>query len=407
MAGRLPGLSGKQQTRKTRAFGITADVCYLDWAGLTGDVFVSLSLLAAFAAIVERRRRRRQRFWQFTIGDLLVAILLLSIPLESIAQRRNAFANAISAAEGADGLGSVSFELMLPTWLGDIIDGWGVDDIWASLGWLRAHDATFHFPEDQKYLEVVRALVELDPENIHVMFTCVRRTPAHGSITTAELAALRSLNGLRNLTLNGADDSVMACLDSLPNLRSLTIDEQSSTLTAEGVAHLSDLSQLRYLHAWPRCLGDEGMAVVQSLRSLEGLSLPGASGRDIACLANLNHLRWLNLPNTTATDIELAPLAKLTRLERLHLSGYRINGAGLASLSSLARLWSLDLSRCGLSNEGLAAIGKLKSLRDLDLTETPITGGLGHLAPLGRLQRLDLSFTEISDAGLAEFPALA
>lgn len=384
---------------------LSENVCYLDGFAAAANVIVCLALLASFAAAIEWRRRRRHRVWQFTIGDLLAVILILSFPLKVVSERRQALADVRAAAHGADLDDIVRWEHSLPHWLNEL---WPETDfavtplVW--LGLLRPDEMSVDFPDRQSQAAIVAALINSGPDGVTVR---VRRPPPGDQEQPPfDPKALRSLLSLRQLTLQRVDDDVMACLESLPEVRRLKFDLNCGPLSRSGAAHLGQLRKLRWLDVSCECLSDAGLEAVASLGTLEVLSLAGASDGDLVRLSNLKRLRCLELLDAKVTDDGLASLAELPRLERLSVNGIYVTGAGFARLSHLSRLWQLDLRGCGLENEGLAGLENLCALRSLDIANTPVTGALAHIGKLRSLRQLNLCGTEINDLAMSDFPPL-
>jgi hypothetical protein len=102
-------------------------------------------------------------------------------------------------------------------------------------------------------------------------------------------------------------------------------------------------------------------------------------------------------------DPELAQVANLTRIDYLNARGSAITDAGLAHLKRLTRLRELRLDGTAVSDAGLAHLRSLTSLRVLDLSSTRVTdAGIPFLERLGLLERLNLWRTKVSEAGVRE-----
>jgi hypothetical protein len=90
-----------------------------------------------------------------------------------------------------------------------------------------------------------------------------------------------------------------------------------------------------------------------------------ATDDDLAPLANLSDLVWLNLNDTQVTDAGLAHLTKLKDLERLRLDGTSIGDRGLAYLVKLDKLRQLNLDNTRISDAGLIHLKEMKNRRDV------------------------------------------
>lgn len=133
-------------------------------------------------------------------------------------------------------------------------------------------------------------------------------------------------------------------------------------------------------------LSKSGGEVYSRPQWLWSLLEPGAPGRvvglairdakatdaDIAPLADLTDLIWLNLNNTQISDEGLVPLAGLEQLKRLRLDGTGVTDAGLARLASLKRLETLNLSRTQVTDAGLKHLAGLPNLVELNLARSQV-----------------------------------
>ncbi|HEX5442236.1 MAG TPA: hypothetical protein VFW87_00345 [Pirellulales bacterium] len=386
---------------------ITADVCRFDGTALATDMGLAMLILATLAVALEWRRRMRHRIWQFTLAEIFLTTLAVSCFMTWYASQRRSFTRGAEAAQSSD-IAWVT-EPAFPSWVREAVG----DERLSTLGIMRAREIELELPgadparDDD--MAGIRAIVNCQPQQVWLF------VPRYGAIIAPEQPFrgadyLRTLQCLRQLVLERADDAVCACFDGLRDLRILIIQDEEAILSPEGAARLADLRQLRQLRASRRWLGDAGVAALGSLDRLETLSLDGANDDDLAHLARLRKLRLLELPNATVTDSGLASLADLRRLEQLTVQSTRVTGAGFNALACLPRLHTIDLAGSGITDDGLVGIGGLGSLVFLNLQFTPLTGsGLHHLAALRHLRSLQLATTELDDRGFAtlpEFPRL-
>ncbi|HET6326529.1 MAG TPA: protein kinase [Planctomycetaceae bacterium] len=172
------------------------------------------------------------------------------------------------------------------------------------------------------------------------------------------LQALSELTGITTLVFDGSKltDAGLKSLAPLKNLTRLTLGGQAKGLHGSGFEALSGLTNLRTL-AVPGCgLDDEHMRAIGNLTELEKLDLHDTwiSGKGLAELAGLKHLRYLNLSHCRRLQTDdLLRLGELTALEHLDLSNCRITEASFNSL--------------------LLTLRKLKNLKTLNLTGAGIT----------------------------------
>jgi len=157
------------------------------------------------------------------------------------------------------------------------------------------------------------------------------------------------------------------------NAESISLGHQP--LTAEQLAPLRQLPDVRQLFLTDCEIGDE----------------------HLAHLAPLQKLTELGLHNNKLTDAGLAHLAGLTQLKTASLTKNQIGGAGLANLNGMTGLKQLFLQDNPITDEGLVHLGKIESLEMLVLAGTQITDdGLKHLAGLKNLKYLGLTRTKIT-----------
>ena len=98
-----------------------------------------------------------------------------------------------------------------------------------------------------------------------------------------------------------------------------------------------------------------------------GLRSRETQDADLAPLAELPALVWLDLTDTKVTDQGLVHLTGLTRLERLRLDETQVTDAGLVHLAKLKRLTMVNLYRTQVTEEGVkklqAALPALEIIR--------------------------------------------
>lgn len=135
-------------------------------------------------------------------------------------------------------------------------------------------------------------------------------------------------------------------------------------------------------------LNELGAEVYARPKWLHSLLVPGAPGdvvglglrnrtrvndSNLAPLADLSELIWLDLQYTAVTDAGLVHLSGLKKLERLRLDETQITDAGLAHLSGLPNLQVVNLSSTQITDAGLAHLEYLPSLQEVNLQKTKIT----------------------------------
>jgi Leucine Rich repeat len=102
---------------------------------------------------------------------------------------------------------------------------------------------------------------------------------------------------------------------------------------------------------------------------------------ELAPIAELHDLTFLDLGRTPITDAGLAHLAGLTELQTLSLVGTKITDKGLANLAKLSSLEVLDLEGMPITDQGLAALATITSLRKVYVSRAggPSQRGIDNL----------------------------
>jgi hypothetical protein len=149
---------------------------------------------------------------------------------------------------------------------------------------------------------------------------------------------------------------------------------------------------------------DALMAQVEPLTRLARLSLGGSTLSDegLSHLTGLTNLSDLDLFDTRVSDAGLVHLKRLTRLSRLSVNGTRVTNAGLVHLEGLKNLSELELSRTKASDAGLVHLKGLTNLSFLSLQGTNVSNaGISDLQQ--DLPRLNISHgTHVSNAGIGD-----
>lgn len=226
------------------------------------------------------------------------------------------------------------------------------------------------------------------------------------------LAQCRSLEHV--VTPRSIDDSGLASLSTLPNLKRLDVmADTSSPITDAGLAHVTSIRTLESLMiGGGKGLTDTGLEHLSALSELRNLYFmcgsPGISNSGMAALAKLKKLTELDvkiLQSDRVTVAGLTQLNALTSLTQLRVYGARQDETVL-DLSALRQLASLDLYvEGGYRDEDVACLAGLTQLRSLGINGIGDTG-LAHLAGLTRMQRLTVRGKTITDAGLAHLSGM-
>ena len=180
---------------------------------------------------------------------------------------------------------------------------------------------------------------------------------------------------LRDLTVFGSPKVTNQGLARLAAATSLEkLDFADLSISTAGVNHLNALLRLRELNI---TLGGNDAHFCDATLDLSGLtrlekiiSFPPIRDEDLACLANLTRLQWLQVSSAEGrgriSDVGAAQLARLTNLDRLALCGPNLTDQGLSALAGMTKMDCLTL-RGNFTDEGLRRLGGLKALRQLNM----------------------------------------
>ena len=198
-------------------------------------------------------------------------------------------------------------------------------------------------------------------------------------VTDAGMAFIAKCRKLKNLTLFYCPitNQGLGEIGKLASLERLEI--YGAKLTTGGVAQLNDLAKLEHLHI-DEVSPDKVLLDISDLASLRELTLgPPRKGEalrdeDLACLAKLPNLEWLQMPWLRGiSDKGLAHLAGLTRMEQLAVGGEGITDAGLVHLANMKSLSLLTISG-NLTEKGLMSLQQNPGLRTMTfITPNPLS----------------------------------
>jgi len=202
--------------------------------------------------------------------------------------------------------------------------------------------------------------------------------------------------------------------EDLASLRELEPDDLHSLSMGSNppadaaMAHIAHLTGLKRLNLLRSEITAAGLESIDTMVSLENLTLPGGVGADaLPTLWRLPALKVLCLSEVDVDATTCSLLAQLLPLEELTLWQCSIAPDGLAKLGELPRLRELFLASCDVADETLAGLEAMSSLQRLDLRMCTITdAGMPHVAKLERLESLNLNNTDVTAAGLAHLKAL-
>jgi hypothetical protein len=225
---------------------------------------------------------------------------------------------------------------------------------------------------------------------------------------------------------NGLDGLEVSLMDMDSERRS------ASDCLLKNITHFKNL---RALKIGQSDITEKGIEYLSRETSLESVDIREANitANAIASLANLTQLKSLCLGIVTSNDLAMKGLPRLKHLSFIDLFGCEGLSNGTAeAISQLPELESVCLSRAKISDEGLQHFYKLDRLKHLFLDDTLITdtaiesltkcGSLNYLniginpritnrcvpalIKINSLKRLVVCRTKISWAGIERFKAM-
>ena len=202
------------------------------------------------------------------------------------------------------------------------------------------------------------------------------------------------------LTIHGGSPWRVA--HRLPTVKPLSRTDEAGRiiLIDDRLAPLADLRHLRVLELRATELTDNGLVHIRNLTQLEQVNLASTHVTDdgLSHLARLDRLTELNLSSTNVHGSGLRHVS--WDLEVLELTGSQVRPPGLRSLAKLNQLRVLGLANTRTDDDSLRHIAQLQALEALNLSESRITdAGIESLIKLQHLKSLDVSETAITKAG--------
>ena len=204
---------------------------------------------------------------------------------------------------------------------------------------------------------------------------------------------LTALGTVRSMSGDGAgiNDAVLARIAKLPGLERFFVN--GSTVTDEGLASLAAAEKLQHLgiHHGQKALTGKGLLALKDRPNFKSVEFGGMQGIDdqtVGYLAELPHLRSINIYHTMHTRASLPLLVKKNPL-----------------LESISLNPHFDPTR--FTPADIAALAPLKNLRELSLNDMvlPYENGLEHVTKLAGLKKLSVEYSVYKDEDLAKLRA--
>jgi internalin A len=367
--------------------------------------------------------KRRKRFG-LSLRVLMVLVLLLGGGMGWYAYRARVQREAVAAIEAAGGKVYYDWEwngdraappTAKPKWPKWLMDRVGPD----YLGNVVAvfFDATVSEKLDDEALRPVSRLTFLENFGLSGFpFTPNGRLNRFRKVTDAGMAHLRNLSRLKYLLLQGTEITgpAVANLEGMRDLRYLNLNQ--IPLGDQDARYLRSMTRLESLFINGEHITDSGMESLAGLTSLKVLSLdcPEVTTAGLQSLRGMSRLEQLEIRRSSISSLE--PLGCLSALRWLRINvgiemqrmqrkrerkeKLEIDASGIVCLKNLQ---DLSLAHCNIVGKDLTFLAQLSELTTLDLRETNIDDrGLGGVASLPKLTKLSLGFTNVSDKALPQ-----
>ena len=187
-------------------------------------------------------------------------------------------------------------------------------------------------------------------------------------------ADLSQLPKLETVVVHGLslDKAGMAALASLPHVKMLAFDvPQLPSDAFAPLAKLQSIEQLSLNNA--ESFDDQAAAFVSKLRSLQQLGLFNAklTNDGLAHFSQLTNLRGIMIGTGRFTDKGLAHLTNLRNLTMLGLSAdLDVGDEGINYLAGMTQMTHLDLPGKRITDDGLVALASMTHLNSLNLEKS-------------------------------------
>lgn len=208
------------------------------------------------------------------------------------------------------------------------------------------------------------------------------------------------------------DASAWQAIQSLPSIQAASL---SFMCTDDDLKEVCRIPQLRHLSIATPQITDAGMRHIDQAKYLERLSISPPTSITIKSLGGLRELKRLQYVSLggsmTIGDAEVQEFEGLTNLISVNLVTWDLSDEGLKSLAPLTKLDELDLRNNAVTDKGIAWLREMQGLNHLNLSGTAVTdAGLTILRRMASLQHVDVTNTQVTqdavDALRASRPTL-
>ena len=226
-------------------------------------------------------------------------------------------------------------------------------------------------------------LIETEPVYSNALWSIEAFTVPQEALVYSDLA---KMTGLRALTIYNAKSEELSVLNSLPQLAELTVT--GCTPDRQVLNYISSMSGLKKLTLAQCNLSD--LAILATLQDLTYLDLSYNFIKDLSPLSRMEDLETLYLSNNAISD--LSPLGGLSSLRQLNVAHNAISS--LLPICTLRNLKTLNVSYNQL--EELGDLDLLPELKSLDASYNQLDT-ITVLGRCGALTKLDISNNQLED----------
>ena len=240
-------------------------------------------------------------------------------------------------------------------------------------------------------------------------------------VVDADLEQIGHLTSIHTLSItvaSGISAEGMAHLSKLTNLRELRLscsDETNVDALVQALAPLNGLTQFELTAC--RSINDASLEVVAGWANLEMLSIheqptanPGVTDVGVRRLASLRNLKHLWLTTSHVSEESLSILDSMPGLWSLRWSSpnHPLTGAGARRIIQCQLIFDLRISAESVEDDALELLGQMPAITTLDLSSCQLGDAqIRHLAHLSKLDHLVLSDNPIQGPGLAHLSGLS
>jgi Leucine-rich repeat (LRR) protein len=231
----------------------------------------------------------------------------------------------------------------------------------------------------------------------------------HVALTDAELEQLSGAQHLTTLELSqtGIQGEGLKHLSKLPIKRLLLCD---TSITAEGLASLTELKELEELELYLPTLSASSIPSLAALKNLKKVHIIRINFNyrlhgGLNCFEGVESLEELRIHGERLTSRVLRAVAKVKSLKSLTLDRGLFVDEGLEALLPLEKLENLEIHECvDLTDRSLSLLAMLPNLKSVQLSETKLSGlTLPHLAKAANLKNVAIYGKPIATELIEQF----